>query len=443
MNVARLNTAHMTPETAKTVINRIREVSESIAILVDTKGPEIRTTGNGVEVSVSKGDTVRIAGTPDGASGSNTVYVSYGPIANDVPIGNSILIDDGELELKVTDKQDEFLICQAMTNGVIKLRKSINLPHVHINLPSLTEKDRNFVQFAIENNVDFIAHSFVRNKHDVMEIKDILQQHNSNIKIIAKIENQQGVDNIDEILDHTYGVMVARGDLGIEIPAQKLPVIQRLLVKKCIESKKPVIIATQMLHTMIEHPRPTRAEISDVANAIYQRADAIMLSGETAYGAYPIEAVKVMTSVAREVEAVLEVDESLNLVRINNEVTATLARSAVRACSTLPIKAIIVDTLSGRTGRYLSAFRGKIPVYAICYCPEVKRQLSLSYGVEAVYMEPRASRDHFLIDSISLMLERSKIAPDDMVLIIGGSFGPSNGATFMEIGKAQSLAKKS
>jgi len=442
MNVSRLNTAHMNPESAKNLISNIRSVSENIAILVDTKGPEIRTSSNGEEIKVETGMKIKIIGNPDGASGNDTVYVSYPNIAAEVPVGNTILIDDGEIELKVVDKKENALNCQVTNCGTIKLRKSVNIPNVHINLPSLTEKDKAFVQFAIENNIDFIAHSFVRNKHDVLEIKEILHKHNSPIKIIAKIENQQGVDNIDEILDHAYGVMVARGDLGIEIPAEKLPIIQRRIVRKCIESKKPVIIATQMLHTMIEHPRPTRAEISDIANAIYQRTDAIMLSGETAYGQYPVEAVEVMTRVAREVEEAQEADLSVNLVRINNEVTATLAKAAVRACSSLPIKAIIVDTLTGRTGRYLAAFRGRIPIFAICYKQHVMRELALSYGVEAVYMEPRTSRDHFLTDAIGTMLERRKIASEDMVLIIGGSFGPSNGASFMEISKVKNLVSK-
>lgn len=442
MNVARLNTAHMSPESAKNLITNIRKVSEDIAILVDTKGPEIRTSSIGEEVKVETGKRIRIIGNTDSASGNDTIYVSYQNITAEVPIDNKILIDDGEIELKVIDKQNDALICEATNCGIIKLRKSVNIPNVHINLPSLTEKDKAFVQFAMENNIDFIAHSFVRNKHDVLEIKEILDKHKSPIKIIAKIENQQGVDNIDEILDHAYGVMVARGDLGIEIPAEKLPIIQRRIVRKCIESKKPVIIATQMLHTMIEHPRPTRAEISDIANAIYQRTDAIMLSGETAYGQYPVESVEVMARVAREVEEAQEADLSVNLVRINNEITATLAKAAVRACSSLPIKAIIVDTLTGRTGRYLAAFRGRIPIYAICYKQHVMRELALSYGVEAVYMEPRTSRDHFLTDAIGTMLERRKIASEDMVLIIGGSFGPSNGASFMEISKVKNLVSK-
>lgn len=442
MNIVRLNTAHMNPESAKRVIDNVRKVSESIAILVDTKGPEIRTSSEGEALTVKTGQRIRIVGNPNGESKKDTLYISYRNIVNDVPIGNQILIDDGEIELRVVDKQKNCLICEVENPGTIKLRKSINLPDVHIDLPSLTDKDRLFVQFAIDNQLDFIAHSFVRNKHDVLEIKRIINSQNSPIKVIAKIENQQGVDNIDEILDHAYGIMIARGDLGIEIPAEKLPIIQTGLVKKCIESKKPVIIATQMLHTMIEHPRPTRAEISDIANAIYQRTDAIMLSGETAYGSYPIEAVSVMTNVSKEIEAVLNSDSSINLVRINNEITATLAKSAVRACSSLPIKAIIIDTLTGRTARYLSAFRGQIPIFAICYKREVMRQLALSFGIDAFYMEPRATRDHFLSDAVELMLEKQKVASDDLILIIGGSFGPSNGATFMEISKVKDLIAK-
>jgi len=441
MNVVRLNTAHQNFDQAKMVIENVRKVSDKIAILVDTKGPEIRTSSCGEEIKVSKGDLLKLKGNPNGESKGDTLFVSYANIVSEVPIGSCVLIDDGDIELIVTDKTNDYLLCTVDNAGEIKLRKSINIPNVHINLPSLTERDIDFVLFAIENKLDFIAHSFVRKKEDVMEIKKILEEHKSTIKVIAKIENQQGVDNIDEILDHTYGIMVARGDLGIEIPAEKIPTIQRRLVKKCIESKKPVIIATQMLHTMIEHPRPTRAEISDIANAIYQRVDAIMLSGETAYGEYPIEAVNIMSRVAQEVEVNLEPDPKQKLVRINNEITATLARSAVRACANLPIKAIIVDTISGRTGRYLAAFRGKIPVYAICYKPQIMRHLALSYGVLAEYMEPRTTRDHFLTDAISIMEERGKLNPDDLVLIIGGSFGPRDGASFMEISQVKNLVK--
>lgn len=439
MNVVRLNTAHQSLDQAKKVIENVRQVSPRIAILVDTKGPEVRTSAFGEEVEINTGDTVKVYGNPSGHSGNGILYVSYPNITKEVHKGSYLLIDDGEIELRVVSNEGEYLECQATCHGIIKFRKSVNIPNVSIDLPSLTDKDIKFIEFAVENNLDFIAHSFVRTKQDVLDIKNIIKKHNSPIKIIAKIENQQGVDNIDEILDHTYGIMVARGDLGIEIPAEKIPTIQRYLINKCVESKKPVIIATQMLHTMIEHPRPTRAEINDVASAIYQRADAIMLSGETAYGQYPVDAVKTMTRVANEVESVLEINADISLTRIHNKVTATLARSAVRACSSLPIKAIVLDTMSGRTGRYLSAFRGKVPIYVMCYNATVMRQLALSFGLMASYMEPLETRDSFLFDAISRLVEKGKVAPDDTVLVIGGSYGPGNGASFMEISEVKNL----
>jgi pyruvate kinase len=439
MNVVRLNTAHLNFDQAQKVINSIREVSNRIAILLDTKGPEIRTSAYGEEVQVETGDIVNVYGNPTGLSGKGKLYVSYEKITQEISKGNYLLIDDGEIELRVVSNESTHLVCQATNPGTIKFRKSVNIPNVSIKLPSLTEKDIKFIEFAIDNDLDFIAHSFVRTKQDVLDIKEILKKHNSPIKIIAKIENQQGVDNIDEILDNTYGIMVARGDLGIEIPEEKIPTIQRYLIEKCVESKKPVIIATQMLHTMIEHPRPTRAEINDVASAIYQHADAVMLSGETAYGLYPVDAVKTMTRVANEVESKLEPNMDISLTRIHNQITATLARSAVKACSSLPIKAIVVDTMSGRTGRYLSAFRGKVPVYVMCYNPTVMRQLALSYGLMANYMNPRDTRDSFLCDAISQLVNQEKISPEDTVLVIGGSFGPTNGASFMEISQAKNL----
>jgi pyruvate kinase len=442
MNVVRLNTAHLGHEQSKKVIDNIRAVSDRIGILVDTKGPEIRTSSFGEELNVETGDIVNVFGNPNGHSGKGTLFVSYDKITQEVSKGNYLLIDDGEIELRVVSNEKTHLVCQATNPGVIKFRKSVNIPNVCINLPSLTQKDVEFIEFAIENNLDFIAHSFVRSKQDVLDIKEIIKKHNSPIKIIAKIENQQGVDNIDEILDHTYGIMVARGDLGIEIPAEKIPTIQRYLIHKCLESKKPVIIATQMLHTMIDHPRPTRAEISDVAGAIYQRADAIMLSGETAYGQYPVDAVKTMTRVANEVESKLEPELEVDLTRIHNQTTATLARSAVEACSLLPVKAIVIDTLSGRTGRYLAAFRGQVPIYVMCYNSTVMRQLALSYGLMAIYMEPRDSRDSFLSEAISQLVSKDKIKPEDTVIVIGGSFGPTNGASFMEISQVKNLMER-
>ena len=449
MNAARINSAHVTTESAAKVVENVRKVSDRIAIIIDTKGPEIRVTGMapGFEtgIKVSRGDMIRIKGSETNEPSNNeVVYVNDSSIYKDVPVGAAILIDDGELEMEVTEKKDDELICRVKNNGVIKPRKSVNIPNVPINLPSVTERDFEFINWAIDMDIDFIAHSFVRKKEDVLAVKKIIEERNSTIKIISKIENQEGVNNIDEILDETYGIMVARGDLGVEIPAERIPGTQRFLVNKCIESKIPVIIATQMLHTMISNPRPTRAEISDVANAIYQRVDAVMLSGETANGDYPVEAVETMARVAAEVEK----DHSnpnieMNLVRINNEITAQLCRSAVRATLNLPVKAIVIDTLSGRTGRYLAAFRSQKPVFAVCYRKSVMRHLAISYGIHAIYSEPSINHEGFLLSILYYLEEKKWLSKEDLIVVLGGSFGAAKGASFMEIGNVLNLEHKS
>jgi len=376
MNVARLNTAHISTESALTMINNVRAVSDEIGILVDTKGPEIRTRNINEPINVKKGDIIRVKG-GDGQSDQGTFFVSYEHIHRDVPVGNQILIDDGDLALEVIEQAEDCLVCRVGNSGQIKNKKSVNTPGVSVDLPSISEKDVDFIEFAAKNNVDFIAHSFVRNKEDVLAVQEILGRLNSQIKIIAKIENLDGVNNIDEILQYAYGIMVARGDLGIEIPAEKIPSIQRILIKKAVQQKKPVIIATQMLHSMIENPRPTRAEVSDVATAIYNRTDAIMLSGETAYGNYPIESVKVMTKIALEVEANKDKRNDLSVPRLDNETSAFLAEAAVLASTELKVNAIVTDTLTGKIARYIAAFRGALPVYAKCHNGRVKRELAL------------------------------------------------------------------
>lgn len=301
MNVARINTAHISAEGGKNLINNIRAVSKSIAILIDTKGPEIRTCKNQPELHVTEGQEILFSFSRVQSEFEN-VCVNYKKFVNDLNEGDSILIDDGDIKVTVISKMPDYLQCRVENSGVIKSNKSINAPGIKIKLPSISEKDKEFIAFAVENDLDFIAHSFVRNRKDVQDVQKLLDKYNSPIKIIAKIENLEGVNNIDEILEEAYGIMVARGDLGIELPAEQIPTVQRNLIRKAILQKKPVIIATQMLHTMIEHPRPTRAEVSDVAGAIYSRTDAIMLSGETAYGKYPVEAIETMVRVAKEVE---------------------------------------------------------------------------------------------------------------------------------------------
>ena len=437
MNVVRLNTAHQTLDEAMKVVRNLRAVSDQIALLIDTKGPEVRTCDIVVPVRVGKGEIIFMTGDRTLVA-EKLIHVSYEHFVRDVQIGDKILVDDGDVELIVRDKKENCLELEASNPGEIKDKKSINVPGVNMHLESLSDKDRKFIQFAMDNKLDFIAHSFVRNKQDVMEIQQILDEQHSNIKIIAKIENQEGVNHIDEILDHVYGVMVARGDLAIEIDAEKIPLIQRYIVNKCIESKKPVIIATQMLHTMIDHPRPTRAEVSDIANAVFSGTDAIMLSGETAYGDYPLEAVKVMSRVAEANESILPPDANRNLVRINNEITAALARVAVRMTTMLPIKAIVVDTNSGRTARYLSAFRGGLPVYARCYDEHVMRELALSFGVRPYFSVKPHSRDEFMRDIPQVLLQNG-YQPEDQILVIGGSFGHVRGASFLEVCKISDI----
>ncbi len=442
MNAVRLNTAHLDFEGLNKIINNVRKVSDEIAILIDTKGPEIRTTVCEGTISLKTGNDIWLRGEPDKATTSECINVSYPLIAEDVAVGSHILIDDGEIDLIVKDSDGKGLLCEIINNGQLGSRKSVNVPGVRINLPSLTEKDLEYIQYAIDNKIDFIAHSFVRNANDVLEIQKILNEKESTAKIIAKIENQEGVENIDEILENVYGVMVARGDLGIEIPQEKIPLVQRQLIRKCVESKKPVIVATQMLHSMISNPRPTRAEVTDVANAIYYRTDALMLSGETAYGDYPVESVKTMSQIAAEVEAAKDSRNDIPVDLVKHDITAYLCDTAVKASKELPIKAVINDSLTGKTARYLAAFRGTMPVVALCYSKRVARQLALSYGVFPRHTEAGSSKGEIMHKTLIKLQDMKVLKNDDLVAYLGGSYGIGGGTTYLEIITVEGLIKK-
>lgn len=434
MNVARINSAHATIEGAQKIVDNIRAVSDRIAILVDTKGPEVRLTAmdSSVGFVAKEGDMIEVHNGTDRQCSQKILYTNCSTFVHDVPTGASILIDDGSIELQVVDKDDDKLVCKAMNPGVIKGRKSVNVPGVHISLPALTEKDKVFLDWAIDADIDFIAHSFVRNKEDLLEIQKILDSRDSHLKIISKIENQQGIDNLDEILTHCYGVMIARGDLGVEIAAEKIPLIQKKLIQRCRARKKPVIVATQMLHSMIENPRPTRAEVSDVANAILQSTDAIMLSGETASGKYPVEAVRTMSRIALETEESITTPPDLDLENVTKPIAGVLARSLVAATLKLPVKAIIFDTWSGRTGRYLAEFRPKVPIYAMCYRDFIMREMALTYDIYSYPFPIQSSKEDFVKNSIRILVEDGKLQSGDLVGFIGGSFAHEVGATYME-----------
>ncbi len=442
MNVVRLNTAHLDFKGIEMLINNVRSVSNRIAILMDTKGPEVRTTTLAEPVSYKVGERIQVVGDPERETTRECIAVNYPDFVHDVHLGGHILIDDGELELLVVDKDNDTLICEVQNEATLGSRKSVNVPGVRINLPSLTERDKQNINFAIDKDIDFIAHSFVRNRQDVLDIREILDSRGSDIRIIAKIENQEGVDKIDEILEVADGVMVARGDLGIEVPQERIPGIQRILIRKCILAKKPVIVATQMLHTMINNPRPTRAEVTDIANAIYYRTDALMLSGETAYGKYPVEAVKTMSKIAAqaELDKLLENDIRIPLDEDSNDVTAFLAKQAVKATTKLKIRAIITDSYSGRTARNLAAFRGKYPVLAICYKEKTMRHLALSYGVEAIYMPELANGQEYYFAALRKLLRDGKLQPTDMVgYLSSGKAGTQT--SFLEINVVEDVLK--
>lgn len=446
MNVVRMNTAHASREGFEKLIANVRKVSNRIAILMDTKGPEVRTTdlAGGEPIAFTTGDRVKVTGNPGKETNRECISVSYTNFVHDLNVGETILIDDGDLELSVIAKDEAAneLTCEVKNEATLGNHKSVNVPGVRINLPSLTEKDRNNILYAIEKDIDFIAHSFVRNKQDVLDIRKILHEHNSRIKIIAKIENQEGVDNIDEIIEVADGIMVARGDLGIEVPQERIPGIQRVLIRKCVMARKPVIVATQMLHTMIKNPRPTRAEVTDIANAIYYRTDALMLSGETAYGKYPVEAVKTMTKIAAQAEKdkLSDNDIRIPLDENSNDVTAFLAKQAVKATTKLKIRAIITDSYSGRTARNLAAFRGKYPVLAICYKEKTMRHLALSYGVEAIYMPELANGQEYYFAALRRLLKEGRLCPTDMVgYLSSGKAGTRT--SFLEINVVEDALK--
>jgi len=441
INVVRLNTAHQTIEVTSRIVDNVRKVSDKIALMIDTKGPEIRTNRSDYKIDLKRGDQIWVRGNDSQASTPDCIYVSHNHFANEVATDQKVLIDDGDIELVVLKKEGDALLCEATNEGLIQPRKSVNVPNVSFSLPALSQKDRDYIQFAIEQDIDFIAHSFVRSKRDVLEIQKILDKKNSRIKIIAKIENQEGVNNIDEILEHVYGIMVARGDLGIEIPYEKVPGIQKQIINKCIDARKSVIIATQMLHSMIHNPRPTRAEVTDIASAIYTKTDAIMLSGETAFGDYPIEAVETMAKIAQEVEESSDDFHKTPLVVLSTKTSAYLAKSAVRASIKLDAKYIIADTANGRTMRNISGFRGRKPVYAQCYDKRVMRELAIYYGIIPNYLESN-THNGFIKESLLVLYEQKLIKKDDLVVILGGNYGISYGASFIEISTVENLFKR-
>ncbi|WP_314061856.1 pyruvate kinase [uncultured Vagococcus sp.] len=429
MNVCRLNFSHGDFEEHGNRIKNIREASKisghRVAILLDTKGPEIRThdMAGGQKITIVKGSSVRIAmsqveGTPEKFS------VSYEDLINDVEVGTHILLDDGLIDLEVVeiDKAANELVTIAQNEGLLGSKKGVNVPGASINLPGITEKDAADIEFGIAQDVDFIAASFVRRASDVLEITDILEKNDAtHIQIISKIENQEGVDKLDEILRVSDGLMVARGDLGVEIPTEEVPIAQKLMIKKCNELGKPVITATQMLDSMQKNPRPTRAEASDVANAIYDGTDAIMLSGETAAGDYPVESVKTMTSIAERTEEALVDQDAFALKKYSKtDMTEAIGQSVGHTARNLGIKTIVAATESGHTAKMISKYRPKSHIVALTFSERKARGLALTWGVfPTVTGKPESTDDMFNV-ATEIAKESGFAKEGELILITAG-----------------------
>lgn len=428
MNVARLNFSHGNHEEHKKRIDTIKKLREEldlpIGIMLDTKGPEIRLGSfKEEEIELKAGDTFTL--TSGEILGDNTIAsVSYEGLAQDVEVGNKILIDDGLIELEVVEVVSETDVrCLVLNGGTVKDHKGINLPDTSVNLPAITEKDIEDIKFGIENEVDFIAASFIRKAEDVLEIRKILEEYGGeHIDIISKIENREGVENIDEIIEASDGIMVARGDLGVEIETEEVPLIQKQIIKKCNLAGKPVITATQMLDSMMRNPRPTRAEVTDVANAILDGSDSIMLSGETAAGKYPVEAVKTMHDIAIRTETSDEYLEVLKRRPVDKYISTTNAISKA-TCTTaedLDASAIITATSSGYTSKAISKFRPKAPIIAATTTPRVMRKLSLVWGVYPVLSVESDVTDEVIDRSIHSAMEKGYIKEGDLIIITAG-----------------------
>src|SRR5699024_2998691 len=460
MNVARLNFSHGDFDEHRARIINIREAAKrqnkTVAILLDTKGPEIRTGDfvNG-KATINQGATVYV--TMDEIEGTAERFsTTYKDLINDVHVGSKILLDDGLIELEVTDidHDNKELKTTALNHGVVKNKKGVNVTNVQVNLPGITEKDTKDIEFGIEQDVDFIAASFVRTPSDVLEIKELLEKHDAtHIHLIPKIENQEGIDNIDGILEVSDGLMVARGDLGVEIPPEEVPLVQKELIEKCNIQDKHVITATQMLDSMERNPRPTRAEASDVANAIFDGSDAVMLSGETAAGNYPVEAVQTMRNIAIKTETGL--DHHLMLKNRSNSVdmtiTESISQSVTHTVLNLGIDAIITPTESGHTARMIAKYRPKAPIVAVTSSVTVNRQLSLAWGVDAVMGNVAESTDEMLDTAIDRGLESGLLERGSRVIITAGvPVGESGTTNLMKIhvigdviAKAQGIGRNS
>ena len=428
MDVARFNFSHGDHDEQKMRMDMLKELRKElktpVAILLDTKGPEIRTgkLKDGKKVTLKEGDLYTLT-TEEIVGDETRGYINYAGLAEDVKPGDRILIDDGLIELHVREVNGTDIVCRIENGGELGEKKGVNVPGVRVKLPALTDKDKEDIRFGVDAGFDFVAASFVRNADAIREIREILDEKGSAMQIIAKIENEEGIENIDSIIEASDGIMVARGDMGVEIPAEKVPHIQKMIIRKCNLACKVVITATQMLDSMIRNPRPTRAEVSDVANAVYEGTDAVMLSGETAMGSYPIEAVRMMSQIAEESEKYLDYMfyqrrkvSAENLRNISN----TVCYSSVATASDLEAPVIVAPSVSGFTTRMLSKWRPKALIAGLSPSMTAVRQMQLYWGVKPFHAKRAESTDALLFASVELLKEKGIVKEGEIVVATAG-----------------------
>lgn len=423
MNCARINLSHATEESALKIISTVRVVRKltgmPVAIMYDTKGPEFRTLEfeNG-GIKIQSGEMIKMV--KEKVIGNNFQFSVNHPDAIDkINIGNHVLIDNALLELEVIDKNNNYVLLKAINSGEIKNHKTINVPGVDLNLPFISETNHNDIVFAATHSCDYLALSFVNTKEDVLLVRDIISASGGDAKIIAKIESKKGIDNLDEIIEVSDGIMVARGDLGVEVPLEKLPMLQKEIIKKCRENGKFAIVATEMLASMYTSPRPTRAEVSDIANAVLDGTDCVMLSGETTIGKYPIEAVSYMNKICQEAEANIDYTKHM-IYKRKIKVTDTIAKLVVDAVEYDNIKLIVTPTVSGYTARKISNLRPNCPILAICPTSHVAEKVSLNFGVKSVITEMYDDLDIMINKIKEIAKEEFSLKPGDLIIVTGG-----------------------
>ena len=422
MNVARINFSHATLEERKEVEETVAKVNKDLgtnaAILYDTKGPDFRT-GVMAEggIKLEEGKTIKIV-KKDVLGTEESFTVNYKNVLKEINIGDKVLLEDGLMKLEVVDKEGEDLVCKILVGGLLKSKKGINVPGVALNIEFLSKEDVDDIIYACEKEGDFLALSFVNSKENILAVREILKEHNSSMKIISKIESGFALKNLDEIIEYSDGIMVARGDLGVEIPCEEIPIVQKEIIKKCREQGKACIVATEMLASMYTSARPTRAEVTDIANAVLDGCDAVMLSGETTVGKYPVDAVKYMARICENTED--HIDYDLDRREAHCDITGAIAHSVVEVSNSLKAKLIVAATMSGYTARKISNLKPRCLVLATCPNEKVAKSLALNWGVYTKLTKVYDSTDEVIIDSKEKAKDFMELEEKDIIVITGG-----------------------